>query len=194
MQTTHRPVLRVLLTALLGALATLGLVVPTASAHDRLIGSTPSSGATVAGAPSEVVLTFSGPVLSTGAAVAVTGPDGRAAADAAPEVSGTTVRQRLSGGVAGRYTVQWRVTSSDGHPIAGTFTFTARTGSSATGATTGGTAASSTTTATGPTPTRQVPSDSTTNSPVLIGGLTAAALLGLGVAALVARRRMRDDL
>ncbi len=46
-----------------------------------------------------------------------------------------TVRQALAPGApAGAYTVSWRVTSADGHPISDTFTFTARAASTATAA------------------------------------------------------------
>ena len=42
---------------------------------------------------------------------------------------GTTVTQPLAGGLpAGAYTVEWRVTSADGHPLSGTFGFTVAQG------------------------------------------------------------------
>ena len=41
-----------------------------------------------------------------------------------PQVDGSTVTQRMAADApSGRYTVQWRVTSADGHPISGEFGF-----------------------------------------------------------------------
>lgn len=103
----------------------LGLGVPAASAHDALAGSTPADGATVPAAPAEVSLDFTGEVQELGAQVAVTGPDGAAASEGAVEVDGATVTQPLADDLtAGTYSVAWRVTSADGHPISGTTTFT----------------------------------------------------------------------
>jgi copper resistance protein C len=55
----------------------------------------------------------------------VTGPQGPVQLGA-PEVTESTVSQNLQGGSpAGQYTVAWRVTAADGHPLSGTFGFTA---------------------------------------------------------------------
>jgi hypothetical protein len=40
-------------------------------------------------------------------------------------VAETKVSQNLREGPAGHFTVAWRVTAADGHPLSGTFTFTA---------------------------------------------------------------------
>ncbi len=102
---------------------------PAAQAHDGLAGSTPAQAATVPTPPSEIELEFTGPPQTLGAEVAVTGPDGATVSDGAAEVSGTTVVQPLATGLpAGDYTVDWRVVSSDGHPLTGTFSFTATEG------------------------------------------------------------------
>ncbi|MDT0165291.1 copper resistance protein CopC [Actinotalea sp. AC32] len=95
-----------------------------ALAHDSLVGSEPADGAVVETAPAQVVLTFSSTQLDVGAAVTVTGPDGREWADGAPRVEDERVVQPLATGMAaGAYAVQWRSVSGDGHPVTGTFAF-----------------------------------------------------------------------
>ncbi len=92
-------------------------------AHDSLTDSSPADGDS-GPPPTELVLTFSGEIASVGAAVEATGPDG-VVSEGAPEVEGFTVTQPLAADLpAGDYQVAWRVTSSDGHPISGEYTFT----------------------------------------------------------------------
>ena len=53
------------------------------------------------------------------------GPGGDVASGP-PVLIDTTVRETLrAGSPAGHYTVRWRVTSADGHPVSGSFDFTA---------------------------------------------------------------------
>lgn len=109
------------LVALLAVTALL-LAPAAASAHDTLSESSPSDGEVVP-APEEVVLTFTGEVGAIGTAVEVAGPEGGAVAGD-PVVEGRTVTVPLVPDLpAGAYTVSWRVTSSDGHPISGEFDF-----------------------------------------------------------------------
>ena len=117
--------LRVVVGVLLALPLALGLAAG-AQAHDELIYTDPVDGGVVASVPATVVLTFAEPPLKVGAELIVTGPDGAAAAAGRPTVVGSTVRQAIrSGSPAGRYTVAWRVTSDDGHPVSGAFAFTA---------------------------------------------------------------------
>ncbi|MGY1858242.1 copper resistance CopC family protein [Modestobacter sp. SYSU DS0290] len=112
--------------ALLGLLTVLllGSGAAPARAHDGLVGSTPAAAAALPAAPSTVQLEFSGAPLPLGTRVLVTGPDGPVSAGE-PEIRGTTVVQALAAEVpAGDYTVQWRSTSSDGHPVEGSYGFT----------------------------------------------------------------------
>ncbi|MGQ7295347.1 copper resistance CopC family protein [Quadrisphaera sp. KR29] len=116
--------------AALGAAAALAAVAlaaaPAALAHDALVSSVPGDGTTVTNAPEAVSLGFSSAPLELGAQVVVTGPDGAVLTQGPPEVVGTDVVQGLAPDrPAGTYTVDWRVTSSDGHPIEGTVAFTA---------------------------------------------------------------------
>ncbi len=110
--------------AMVGALLALVVGASPAAAHDTLTGTTPDAGATVDRTPSAVVLTFDQPVVAMGTQVLVTGPAGEVHAGV-PRLVDDTVTQDLQGGApAGAYTVVWRVTSSAGHPVSGTFTFT----------------------------------------------------------------------
>lgn len=112
-----------------GALAVAALVATAAPAlaHDRLTSSTPGAGTTVANAPEAVSLGFSDEPLELGLQVVVTAPDGTAVSDGTPQVAGVDVVQGLADArPAGTYTVDWRVTSQDGHPIEGSYTFEAQ--------------------------------------------------------------------
>ncbi|MCU1536328.1 MAG: copper resistance protein CopC [Humibacillus sp.] len=106
-----------------------------ASAHDVLSRTDPAAGATVSVAPDRVSLTFTEAPLSIGTQVVVTGPGGPVQVGS-PTVSGTVVSQSLSPSApGGDYTVAYRVTSDDGHPVTGTFSFRATTGSDGSAAT-----------------------------------------------------------
>lgn len=110
----------------IGALVLLaGLLGPAAQAHDALEGTDPADGSTLDVAPTQITLTFAETPLAVGTELAVTGPDGTAVQQGAVQVSGTQVIQPLATGLAaGAYTVDWRVTSADGHVVSGTFGFT----------------------------------------------------------------------
>lgn len=110
-----------------GALAA-GLVLgaaPSASAHDRLVGSDPESGAVLEAVPAEAVLTFSSEVQELGTVLELRDAAGEPAGGGATSVEGRDVvlpvPPELEGG---DYTVVYRVTSSDGHPISGEVPFT----------------------------------------------------------------------
>jgi methionine-rich copper-binding protein CopC len=107
------------------------LGVPRAAwAHNALIGTDPEDQTTVSRPPRAVVLTFNEPAITTGTKVLVSGPSGEATSGV-PRLVDNTVEQPLSPNLpAGDYTVQWRVTSADGHPVNGTFTFRVRSGAS----------------------------------------------------------------
>ena len=94
-----------------------------ASAHDVIRSTNPADGAIVDRLPDRVVLTFDEPALALGSEVVVTGPAGPVS-DGPPSLVDNEVRQAVRAGPAGRYTVLWRVTSADGHPVSGTFAFT----------------------------------------------------------------------
>ncbi|NEK85741.1 copper resistance protein CopC [Blastococcus saxobsidens] len=110
-------------------LATAALVVGAAPsvalAHDGLVSSSPAPDGVVATAPATVELDFTGEPLPLGTQVLVTGPDGASVSEGPAEIRDTAVVQPLADPLpAGAYRVEWRSTSSDGHPLSGTYAFT----------------------------------------------------------------------
>jgi len=109
-----------------GALAAAG----PASAHDRLVGSTPAADATVTAEPGSIALDFSEELLkldaqNSGFAIQVVNTsDGSFHEDGCIQVDGSTATSRIALGTAGTYQVTWRAVSSDSHPIDGTYSFT----------------------------------------------------------------------
>lgn len=114
------------LASLLLAAAVLLVPASPASAHDELVSTDPSADAVLETLPERITLTFSADVLTDAGAtvVEVTDADGTSLADGAPEPAGAEVTQALAGPASGAVTVKWRVVSSDGHPIDGSFAFT----------------------------------------------------------------------
>ncbi len=180
-----------------GALLAFALAVtvaPTASAHDALVSTYPSGGSTILTIPDTVVLRFDQPCAVLGTQVVVLGPAGNVASGA-PRLVDDDVRQAVApGSPAGSYTVNWRVTSADGHPVQGTFSFTtsakargtppspdgtagARPPSGATGPITGGDAR---------------PGGGSRTTSVAVGVAVAAVAVAGAVGAFVHRRRRRD--
>ena len=105
----------------------LGLVLPAApaSAHTRLVSSSPAPGAEVPSDTRDVVLSFDGAVRERISAVAVTAPNGSAVAPGPVTVRGTDVVLALAPPlVPGAWSVAYRVVADDGHPISGRLTFT----------------------------------------------------------------------
>ena len=107
---------------------TLGLLVTgtsAAQAHDELVSSSPEPGARLDAAPAEVELRFTGAIQELGTEVVVTAADGTRVSDGPVQVDGTTVVQQVTAALpAGVYTVVWRATSADGHPLSDEFAFT----------------------------------------------------------------------
>jgi methionine-rich copper-binding protein CopC len=180
--------------ALAGGLATAG----PAAAHDRLESTNPADGATVATAPDAVVLTMSSTPLALGTQVRVTGPDGTVS-EGNPQIVDATVSEPLTGArPAGTYQVEWRITSSDGHPVSGSFSFTA-TGAAGGGATTSSSSPSSGTSASAsPSAPSSSPAVVDPSNPVASdgdGGLIAAGIAVVvvvgGIGGFIGYRRRR---
>jgi copper transport protein len=109
-------VLLVVLGVLLGAPGS-------ASAHATLVSSDPTEGEVLPESPGEVTFTFDEPVSLVADGVQVfdaAGEPVEAEAAARDEVVSAEVPDDLADGT---YVVTWRVVSSDGHPIAGSLTF-----------------------------------------------------------------------
>jgi methionine-rich copper-binding protein CopC len=113
----------------LAAIAVLATTAP-ASAHDQLVSSTPADGESLATAPEEIVMTFSGELIvldesTAGAVVMVVDASGRDWATGEIDVQWDTVTVQLEAGMpSAGYQVRWQVVSSDGHPISGVIPFT----------------------------------------------------------------------
>ena len=115
---------RVVATALLIAgMAMAGT--PVASAHAVRVAADPAPDTAVAVAPSRVSATFNEQLHPDFAAMTVVGPDGNLWSNGAPQVQGAVVSVGIHPlGPAGIYTVNYRVTSADGHVVSGSWSFT----------------------------------------------------------------------
>ena len=120
-----RTVIRTVLLALLaGLLACAAALVPTAAqAHAGLVDSTPRDGATLDALPSEVTLTFTEDI-NPPAYVVVRHADDTALAEGEAQVEGALVRQPITAGGPGDYTLAYSVVSADGHRVTGELSFT----------------------------------------------------------------------
>ncbi|WP_345349027.1 copper resistance CopC family protein [Rhodococcus olei] len=137
--------MRVLAVAVLTALAALtGIGV--AGAHSAVIATSPEAGASIATGPDQVSVTFNEPLQESFASLTVVGPDGNLWSKGDPTVTGPTVSVPVGAlGPVGEYTIAYRVTSADGHPVSGTSRFTLTTeGTGTPGAKAGGPAATGT--------------------------------------------------
>lgn len=101
------------------------LCAPAADAHSVLVSSSPAANASLAASPAEAVLEFNEQVENRFTELAVLGPDGTSHWEAGPA---SVVDDKVSAplrplGPAGAYTIRYRVTSADGHPVSGTIPF-----------------------------------------------------------------------
>ncbi|SKB69114.1 hypothetical protein SAMN05660916_02199 [Arthrobacter sp. 31Cvi3.1E] len=110
-----------------------GLVsAPAASAHDQLVSSTPSTGERLAVPPSAIELKFSAPLLAIGHEVRVVDAASKNWVQGDSALDRGTLTQPLAPGMPdGEYQVRWRVVSSDGHPINGSYSFLVGAGATA---------------------------------------------------------------
>lgn len=108
----------------LGLLAAL-LAGPAAHAHDQVIDQSPAPESQVEAGPIDIRLNFSNELLDigSGAEIIVTAPDGSIAPTTCAALDGTFATAKTDLDQAGSYTVAWRVVSSDGHPIEGSYNF-----------------------------------------------------------------------
>lgn len=95
-----------------------------AAAHAVLVSTDPVQDAELAAGPPRVSATFNERLQTTFAAMTVVGPDQHLWSTGEAQVQGAVVSVGLrSLGPAGRYTVNYRVTSADGHVVAGSWQF-----------------------------------------------------------------------
>lgn len=99
------------------------LTAPGASAHAQLTRSTPAEGVRLDALPATATLTFS-ETVRTPAFVAVTGPGQASVTSGSVRTRDANLIQPLGESAGpGQYTLSYRVTSADGHPVSGTLHF-----------------------------------------------------------------------
>jgi methionine-rich copper-binding protein CopC len=99
---------------------------PTASAHATRIRTDPAVGAVLATGRSQVSATFNEHLQTTFSAMTVVGPDGNLWSTGQPRVQSAVISVDVMPlGPAGTYTVNYRVTSADGHVVSGSWPFLA---------------------------------------------------------------------
>ena len=108
----------------LSALAVLSPLSPAAHAHDDISSTTPADGTHLTVSPAEVTMVFTDNLIEVGSIVLVVDEAETSWTDGALVLNGDTIVQPVKADLPdGNYQVRWRVVSSDGHPIAGTFDF-----------------------------------------------------------------------
>jgi methionine-rich copper-binding protein CopC len=151
-----------------------------AQAHDSLEASNPADGSTVSAMPTKIELTFDHTPIAINSIVRVEDATGTDQADGPVQIVDNQVSQPVKPGAPeGKYTVVWRVVSSDGHPIEGTFTFTA-----------GGPNTAPATAAA--TPAAAAAGSGLPGQLGVVGVVAAVLVIGLVVAGAMIRRRLRN--
>ncbi|MGH7649240.1 MAG: copper resistance CopC/CopD family protein [Gemmatimonadaceae bacterium] len=105
------------------------LAIPRAAwAHLVLVASAPPAGSALGAAPSAIGLSFSEDPQLAATHIEVLNASGTRVDSGVPrlvQIPKHTVEVAVAGTLApGKYTVRWRTTSDDGHPVHGSFTFT----------------------------------------------------------------------
>jgi hypothetical protein len=95
-----------------------------ASAHATRVATDPADNADLSTTPAQVSATFNEKLQPQFAAMTVVGPDGNLWSTGDPKVDGAVVSVGLRPlGPSGAYTVNYRVTSADGHVVSGSWSF-----------------------------------------------------------------------
>ncbi|HET9874194.1 MAG TPA: copper resistance CopC family protein [Mycobacterium sp.] len=95
-----------------------------AAAHAVMVSTDPAKGAEVSTGADRVSATFNERLQTTFAAMTVVGPDGHLWSTGEAQVQGPVVSVAVRPlGPAGTYTVNYRVTSADGHVVSGSWPF-----------------------------------------------------------------------
>ncbi len=162
-----------------------------AFAHDSVTETSPSDGSTVATVPEKIQITMSNSPAVIGSQVLVLDAAGDNWGVGEVEVLDTIATQAVRPGApAGKYTVKWRLVSSDSHPIEGTFGFTATSAGTASGQGAGA----------GPVVSVQAepetPGETVPDSPAVPWSIIGLAVVLVGVVVamvVVARRRLSSE-
>ncbi|MEU3627376.1 copper resistance protein CopC [Amycolatopsis coloradensis] len=108
---------------LVAGVALLGAATP-AMAHSELKSSDPAKGASLATPPTQIKLTFSGPVTLAADPIQITGPENAKWTVGRAEVAGAVITAPVQAvGPAGEYTLRYKVTFEDTHESSGTVKF-----------------------------------------------------------------------
>lgn len=161
-------------TALVGAFfAVLALAgAGTASAHAIRLSSNPAPDSSIGVGPARVGATFNEQLQTNFAAMTVVGPDGNLWSTGSAEIQGAIASVALRPlGPTGTYTVNYRVTSADGHVVSGAWSFNLTVAGTGT-----------------PGP-RVAPAAAEGGLPVWPFVVLAAAIVGVGALVAVRRRR-----
>jgi methionine-rich copper-binding protein CopC len=117
-----------LFAGLVAALLAAGFAVPAAGpagAHSIPVASDPADGAQIDTGPAQVSITFNENLQTSFPSMTVVGPDGNLWSKGQPKIDGPAISIAVGElGPVGTYTMAYRVTSADGHPVSGTRTFT----------------------------------------------------------------------
>ena len=112
------------LAAFLAAVVLSFLAAPTAAAHATRIAADPAEHSTLDSSPPRVSATFNEALQPEFASMTVVGPDNNLWSQDDPTVSGAVLSVGLRPlGPVGTYTVNYRVTSADGHVVSGSWSF-----------------------------------------------------------------------
>ncbi|MGZ4585715.1 MAG: copper resistance CopC family protein [Mycobacterium sp.] len=116
---------RLAIAACVGALLVIAtMTAQVASAHAARVATDPADNSVLETGPERVSATFNEQLQTTFAAMSVVGPDGNVWSAGDPAVRGAVVGIDLRPlGPAGTYTVNYRVTSADGHVVSGSWSF-----------------------------------------------------------------------
>ncbi|BAX95016.1 copper resistance CopC family protein [Mycobacterium shigaense] len=111
-------------TLLVAVALTATLAAPAAAAHATRVSTAPADDAALTTGPDRVSAVFNERLQTTFAAMTVVGPDANVWSTGEPRVQGAVVSIGLRPlGPAGTYTVNYRVTSADGHVVCGSWSF-----------------------------------------------------------------------
>jgi len=95
-----------------------------ASAHATRVATDPVENTELSQAPQRVSATFNEALQQQFAAMTVVGPDGNLWSTGDPQVDGAVISVGVRPlGPSGTYTVNYRVTSTDGHAVSGSWSF-----------------------------------------------------------------------
>lgn len=118
---------------LLLALVVTVIALPSAWAHTALVSAAPEVGATVPAMPASITLTFNEDLMVLGSTkvnrISITNSDGGEIPGIKVSTEGAHLSAKIPTGnySAGTYTVKYRITSADGHPVEGSYEFAVKT-------------------------------------------------------------------